>query len=62
MCVCVLQVQAVANTNYLAQASWPRLSEMSRGSPRVFYTSRRLGDQTLALSERTSRLVGEGLA
>jgi len=35
---------------------------MSRGSPRVFYASRRLGDQTLILSERMSRLGGEGLA
>ncbi|QCE11001.1 hypothetical protein DEO72_LG10g2234 [Vigna unguiculata] len=55
------QVRVVANTDYLAQASWPRLGEMSIGSPRVFYASRCSGDQTLVLSEQTSRLGGEGL-
>jgi len=62
MCVCVVQMRAVANTNYLAQASWPRLGEMSRGSPRVFYASRCSSEQTLILSERTSRLGGGELA
>ncbi|QCD91114.1 hypothetical protein DEO72_LG4g2078 [Vigna unguiculata] len=55
------QVRVVANTDYFAQASWPRLGEMSRSSPRVCYASRRSGDPTLVLSERTSRLGGEGL-
>ena len=33
------------STGFLAQASLPRLGEISRGSPRLFYASRRLGDQ-----------------
>jgi len=57
-----MQVQVVANTDNLAQASWPHLGEMSRGSPRVFYASCRSGDQTLVLSERMSRLGRKGLA
>ena len=61
VCICVVQVWALANTDYFTQASWPRLGEMNRGSPRVFYASCRSGDQTLVLSERMSRLGGEGL-
>ncbi|QCE05248.1 hypothetical protein DEO72_LG9g251 [Vigna unguiculata] len=57
-----VEARAVANTDNFAQASWPRLGEMSRGLPRVFYASCRPGDQTLVLSERMSRLGGEGLA
>ncbi|QCD89981.1 hypothetical protein DEO72_LG4g933 [Vigna unguiculata] len=42
-----MQARTVANTDNLAQASWPRLGEMSRGTPRAFYASCRSGDQTL---------------
>jgi len=52
----------VVNTDNLAQASLPRLGEMSRGSPKAFYASCRSGDQTLVLSEQMSRLGGGGLA
>jgi len=50
-----------AETDNLAQASWPHLGEMSRGSPRSFRARGRSGDQ-LILSERVSRSGEEGLA
>ena len=50
-----------AETDNLAQASWLRLCEMSRGSPRYSRARGRSGDQ-LILSERVSRSGEEGLA
>jgi len=58
--VCYVSEQWVGTDN-LAQASWPRLGEMSRGSPRSSCARGRSGDQ-LILSERASRSGEEGLA
>ncbi|QCE14213.1 hypothetical protein DEO72_LG11g1212 [Vigna unguiculata] len=54
------QVRVVANTDYFAQASWPRLGEMSRGSPKVFYASHRSG-ATVLLVELSPRRRGARL-
>jgi len=40
----LLQVKTVAGTNKLAQASWSRLGEINRGSPKSFSTNGRPGD------------------
>jgi len=58
--VCYASEQWVSTDN-LAQASLPRLGEMSRGSPRYSRAMGRSGDQ-LNLSERASRPGKEGLA
>jgi len=58
--VCYASEQWVGTDN-LAQASWPRLGEMSRGSPRPSRARGRSADQ-LILSERASRSGEEGLA
>ena len=52
----------MARTVKLAQAGMSRLGEVNRGSPKYFATNGRLGDPLCLLSERTSRLVEEGLA
>jgi len=52
----------VGSTDNLAQASLPRLGEMSRGSPRAFCASCRSSDQNLVLSELMSHLGEGGLA
>jgi len=40
----LLQVKTVAGTDKLAQASWSRLGEINRGSPKPFSTNGRPGD------------------
>ncbi|QCE01491.1 hypothetical protein DEO72_LG7g2788 [Vigna unguiculata] len=60
--VCVVQVQTVADTDRLAQASLTRPGEMCRGSPRAFCASGRPGDQSVFLSEHTTRPGKRGLA
>jgi len=51
VCVCVVQVRTVADTDSLAQASLPRPGEMCRGSPRASCASGRPSDQSVILSE-----------
>jgi len=47
VCVCVVQVRTVVDTDSLAQASLPRQSEMCKGSPRAFCASGRPGDHNV---------------
>ncbi|QCD78899.1 hypothetical protein DEO72_LG1g2535 [Vigna unguiculata] len=56
------QVQTVADTDRLAQASLPRPGETCRGSPRAFCTSGRPSDQSVFLSEQTTCPGERGLA
>jgi len=43
--VWLLHERTVVGTGFLAQASMSRLSEIYKGSPKVFYVSSRWGDQ-----------------
>jgi len=54
--------RTVAGTGFLAQASLPRLGEISRGSPRTCCSISRLDERFLFLSEEWSRLGEKGLA
>ena len=54
--------RTVAGTSFLAQASLPRLGEISRGSCRTYCSISRLHERFLFLSEEWSRLGEKGLA
>ena len=59
MPMCLLWVKTVASTNKLAQASWSRLGEINRGSPKLFSTNGRPGDP-LDLIERANVSLRQG--
>ena len=54
----LLQVKTVASTNKLAQASWPRLGEINRGSPKPF--PRMVAQATRYLFERANVSLRRG--
>ncbi|QCD96935.1 hypothetical protein DEO72_LG6g1645 [Vigna unguiculata] len=58
----LLQVKIVADTDKLAQASWSRLGEINRGSPKPFFHEWSPRRPIVILSERASRSNEMGLA
>jgi len=44
MLMCLLQMETMASTDKLAQASWSHLGEINRGSPKLFSTNGRPDD------------------
>jgi len=60
VCVCVVHVQTVADTDSLAQASLPRPDEMCRGLPRDSCASGRPGDQSVIFERADNSPRREG--
>ncbi|QCD85553.1 hypothetical protein DEO72_LG3g72 [Vigna unguiculata] len=60
--LCLFGVKTVAGTDKLAQASWSRLGETNRGSPKPFFHEWSPRRPTVILSERASRPGERGLA
>jgi len=52
----------VVGTDKLAQATWSRLGEVNRGSPKLIFHEWSPRRPAVLLSERVSCLGGEGLA